>query len=176
MNVILGLVVFLLFVFTAACQQSVINSSNSNANRTSVSANTNSSDPSTLGDSSATTIAAGSPSEAYVAAYNARKNKDMVALRALLSKDILEFFAVVGQEEKKSVDDLLQELVDRPQANVAKSKNERIDGDKATLEYLDVDGQWRPMDFIKEDGVWKLTIAGDPQADAPPNTKSNTNK
>ena len=122
--------------------------------------------------SSPVNVAADSPTAAYVAAYNARKNKDIGALRSLLSRDIIEFFEIVAEEEKKSVDEMLRELADRPQADSPETRNEKIDGDKATIEYLDEKGIWQVMDLVKEDGKWKLTLAlSEPESDAPPANK-----
>ena len=118
----------------------------------------------------------GTPTDAYKAAYTARKNKDIDGLKKVLSKDILEFFTMMGDADdknKKSLDDMLRELCDRPQAATAEARNEKIDGDKATIEYLDETGGWGSMDFVKEDGVWKLTIdkADKPSSDDKPRSK-----
>ena len=97
----------------------------------------------------------------HKAAHAARKNKDINALKKIMSKDVLEFLTMIGgadEKKKKSLDDMLRELCDQPQAASAEARNEKIDGDKATIEYLDEEGQWRSMDFVKEDGAWKLTI------------------
>ncbi|CAN5405895.1 hypothetical protein BH20ACI2_BH20ACI2_09370 [soil metagenome] len=50
------------------------------------------------------------------------------------------------------------ELCEKPQAPTAEVRNEKITGDRATIEYLDEYGNWSPMEFVKEDGVWTLTI------------------
>lgn len=148
----------------AACQQA------SNSNSVNNSAAVNSSSANTANTTAQPAqVDAGSPTAAYHAAYTARKNKDIPTLKSFLSKDILEFFEMVGKEEKKSVDDMLKELAERPQAATAETQNEKINGDKATIEYLDENGRWSPMDFVKEDGIWKLTLAkGDADASEPP--------
>jgi hypothetical protein len=106
------------------------------------------------------TSTAGTPTAAYMAAYTARKNADLPALKKLFSKDLLEFFAEVGGmgEKQQTLDELLIELCEKPQAPTAEARNERITGDKASIEYLDEYGNWSPMEFVKEDGIWKLTI------------------
>jgi|CXWL01.1.fsa_nt_gi hypothetical protein len=109
-------------------------------------------------DTSTNSIA--TPTDAYKAAYAARKNKDVPALKKLMSKDIIEFFTELGGmgDKKQTLDELLFELCEKPQAPTAEARNEKIDGDTATIEYLDEKGGWSTMDFIKEDGGWKLTI------------------
>ena len=106
------------------------------------------------------------PPDAYIAAYNARQKKDLEALKKVMSKDALEFFTMMG--DGKSPDDGLKKLMERPQAATAETRNEKINGDKATLEYLDEKGNWGAMDFVKEGGDWKLTIPkGDTQKKKP---------
>lgn len=106
----------------------------------------------------ATDGALATPTEAYKFAYAARKNKDVAGLKKVLSKDMAEFLAMMGEDDKKSVDDMLRDLCKKPQGPSDETRNEKIDGDKATLEYLDETGKWHSMDLIKEDGGWKLTI------------------
>lgn len=131
----------------------------------------------TVPTSATSTIA--TPTDAYKAAYAARKSKDVPALKKLMSKDIMEFFTEIGGlgEGKQTVDEILMELCEKPQAPTAETRNEKIDGDKATLEYLDEKGGWSTMDFLKEDGVWKLTIAlpekGDVEIESNPKGKSS---
>ncbi len=84
-----------------------------------------------------------------------------------MSKDIMEFFTEISGlgEKKQTIDELLMELCEKPQAPTAEARNERIDGDHATIEYLDEKGDWSTMDFVKEGGGWKLTI---PKMDGAP--------
>jgi hypothetical protein len=96
------------------------------------------------------------PSDAYKAAYNARQKKDLEGLKKVMSKDALEFFTMMG--DGKTPDEGLKQLIERPQAATAETRNEKISGDKATLEYLSEKGTWGPMDFVKEGADWKLTI------------------
>jgi hypothetical protein len=98
------------------------------------------------------------PTDAYKSAYAARQKKDIEGLKKVLSKDALEFFTMMGKEDGKTLDDGLKELVETPQAATAETRNEKITGDKATLEYLNEKGSWLPMDFVKEGKDWKLTI------------------
>ena len=104
------------------------------------------------------------PTEAYKTAYELRKKKDIAGLKKIMSKDILEFLAMVGEEEKKSLDELIKEMVEKPQANKAEVRNEKIKGNRAELEYLTETGEWKTMDFEKVDGKWLLTF---PKADDP---------
>jgi hypothetical protein len=105
-----------------------------------------------------------SPTEAYKAAYTARQNKDVEGLKRVLSKDVLDFLLEMGKTEKKTVDDELKDLCEQPQAPKAEVRGEKINGDRATLEYLGEGGKWSPMDFVKEGNDWKMTIPSSPEA------------
>jgi predicted lipid-binding transport protein (Tim44 family) len=98
------------------------------------------------------------PTEAYKTAYAARQKKDAAGLKRTLSKDILDFFETMAEAENKKLEDELQQLADKPQGTTDETRNEKIDGDTATLEYVDEKGKWKTMDFVKEGGDWKLTI------------------
>lgn len=159
-------------VVSGACTKA--DNKNSTTNSQSNTATTNSSANTSTPTQNAST--AGSPTDAYKAAYNARKNKDIEGLKKLLSKDIIEFLTMMGeadQKDKKTLDVMLKELCERPQAPSPDARNEKINGDKATIEYIDESGTWQTMDFVKEDGAWKLTID---KPDAPPTENPSANK
>ncbi len=158
---------------TLACQKPAANNANDSkaATNTNQAANSATPPPAVLSPP-----ASDSPTSAYKAAYTARKNKDIEGLKKLMSKDVLEFLTMVGdadEKKKMSLDDQLKELCDKPQAATAEARNEKIDGDYATIEYLDEKGGWKPMEFIKEDGVWKLAFG--PKKPGSPD-KANDNK
>ena len=95
-----------------------------------------------------------------------------------MSKDVLEFLTMVAEADEKkkaTLDDQLKELCDKPQAATAEARNEKIDGDYATIEYLDEKGGWKPMEFTKEDGVWKIAF-GAPKKDSPDKGKNDNNQ
>ncbi|MEO5858180.1 MAG: hypothetical protein ABIR33_04440 [Pyrinomonadaceae bacterium] len=110
-------------------------------------------DPSTVG--SLTT-----PIEAYKTAYDLRKKKDVAGLKAMMSSDIKEFLTMMGEEDKpkKSLDDMIKEMCDKPQADRADTRNEKIKGDTATVEYLTEKGDWKTMDFERVGGKWFLSF------------------
>ncbi|HKO97651.1 MAG TPA: hypothetical protein VJU86_11700 [Pyrinomonadaceae bacterium] len=98
------------------------------------------------------------PTETYKTGYAARQNKDIATLKRVFSKDAIEFLTEVSKEEKKTLDDQLKELADRPQAATAETRNEKITGNRASLEYLDEKGKWSQMDFAKEGNDWKIDL------------------
>jgi hypothetical protein len=152
-----------------ACQTRTETASNV-TNQTTVSVATNSNQPTTTAETKpipppaeqtesdqTSTGSLATPTEAYKTAYAVRQKKDVAGMKRVLSKKMLGFFTEMGEAEHKSLDDELKELMDAPQAATAEARNEKINGDTATLEYLDAKGEWKTMDFVKEGGGWKLT-------------------
>jgi len=105
----------------------------------------------------------GTPTQVYKLAYKYRKEKNIEGLKSIFSKDVLDFLTDMGKSEKKSLDDQVREMTNEPQWSNDESRNEKITGDHATLEYRDTDGDWKTMDFVKEGGKWKLSL---PEADS----------
>lgn len=154
-------------VMAAACPSNPVNNSPANGN-----SNVNSATPKPAETATATPGAEVSgepgslatPTEAYKTAFALRQKKDVQGLKKVLSKEILEFFAEIGKLEKKSQDEMIKELVEKPQSGAPETRNEKITGDRAILEFKDDKGEWQEMDFVKEDGGWKLTL---PKAEDP---------
>ena len=106
----------------------------------------------------ATGTSLATPTDAYKFGYAARQKKDLNALKRVLSKDAQEFLIEIGKEEKKTLDDELRTLAERPQAPTAETRNEKINGNRAALEYLNEDGKWVSMEFVKEGNDWKIGL------------------
>ncbi|HKP68329.1 MAG TPA: hypothetical protein VJV05_03530 [Pyrinomonadaceae bacterium] len=146
---------------TAQSNSSTTNA-NSNSNKAAVNANANANAATnTAAAADVATAPAGSlatPTEAYKTAYALREKKDVEGLKKIMTKDVIEFLTMMAEGEKKSLDDLVKDIFVKPQAPEAKTRNEKITGDHATVEYLDDKGEWKVMDFEKEDGVWKMSL------------------
>jgi predicted lipid-binding transport protein (Tim44 family) len=168
----------------AACQKSEVANVASNAPANTAAANTANTSNAAANTAAATTGTAdlSTPAAAYKTAYTARKNNDLATLKRVLSKDVLQFLTDIGDtgdKDKKTLDEMLNDLCKEPQAPTADVRNEKISGDKATLEYLDETGSWHSMDLVKENGDWKITIGdGDkpPMDDTNSSSKSNDKK
>ena len=156
----------------AGCQKT--DSNNSAANKTNKSVTSNNSAANTTATSVANTDSGSvgslaTPTDAYKTAYDCRKRKDVECLKKVMSKDILDFLKMMGEDDKKSIDDMLKELCERPQAATAESRNEKITGETATLEYLAEDGKWQTMDFEKVGNDWQMGAPKGPvKTDGPP--------
>lgn len=150
-----------MLVCAYACQPKTETNSNAvNRNTNQAPQNTPSSQPEVKAEATTSTTASSlsTPTDTYKTGYNARKNKDIETLKSVLSKDAIDFLTEVGKDEKKTLDDQLKDLAAKPQAATADTRNEKINGNRASLEYLDEDGKWKTMDFIKEGNDWKIDI------------------
>jgi hypothetical protein len=98
------------------------------------------------------------PTDAYKTAYELRKKKDIEGLKKIMSKDIIEFLTMMGEADKKTLDDMLKEMVEKPQADKVEVRNEKVDGDSATIEYLTETGGWKTMDFERVGSDWMLSF------------------
>jgi len=102
---------------------------------------------------------ASTPTEAFKSFYEAAKAKDAATIKRLLAKDALSKMEERAKQDKKSLDDF---IVTQTQSGIPPSlpdtRNEKIDGDHATLEFKGPggDSDWRTIPFIKEDGEWKI--------------------
>ena len=145
------------FIFAGlGCTPAVnINSSNTNANSKAATptANINTAPVAeTNSDSTAPVGSLATPSDAYRTAYDLRKRKDVQGLKKIMSPDIKEFLTMMGEEEKKSLVDMIKDMCDKPQSDKAEVRNEMIKGDMAAVEYLTETGAWKTMDFEKIGG------------------------
>lgn len=107
-----------------------------------------------------------SPSATLKAYFEALQKKDAAGLKKTLSKGTLEMFEqfAKAQNPPKSLDEALQtglaSSTTAPDANkVPETRNEKIEGEKATLEVKnDKTGAWETVPFVKEDGAWKIAF------------------
>jgi hypothetical protein len=103
-----------------------------------------------------------SPTATFKAFYEAQKNKDAAGLKKTLSKSSLEMMEKAAKEQKKTFDEALKEGFNDPafkSQQLPETRNEKIDGDSATLEVQDEQSKkWEKMYFSKEDGQWKIAL------------------
>lgn len=133
------------------------NTNIANTNTNTVMANTNKAEPTPV-DTTASSGSLATPSDAYRTAYAIREKKDVDGMKKIMSKEVIEFLTMMADREKKTLDDQIAEMFNKPQAKTAETRNEKITGDRATIEYLDETGSWDVMDLVKEGAEWKLTL------------------
>jgi hypothetical protein len=78
-------------------------------------------------------------------------------MKLLLSKDTLKMHEQEAKAEGVTLDDVVKRetLLGNGQTTV-EYRNEKIEGDKATVEYKNSYGIWETVPFVKEDGEWKI--------------------
>ena len=103
-----------------------------------------------------------SPTSTLKVFYEAQKKKDVAAMKKTLSKGSLAMIEKGAKEQNKSVDQALTEGLEKPGGSTDKmpeSRNEKIDGNNATLEVQNEETKkWDKVYFVKEDGDWKLAL------------------
>jgi hypothetical protein len=154
---------FAAIAFTACNKAATNNSSttsNSNSNTNSNSAaNTPAPTKSSTGDYS-------TPTAAFRSFYEATKANNVEGIKRSVSKKTLEIMTKDATKENKTLDDMIRDTVKGAPSTFPETRNEKIDGDKAKLEFKDDKmDKWQPMSFVKENGEWKLAVVDEP-ADA----------
>ncbi|HEY0321611.1 MAG TPA: hypothetical protein VGC66_11680 [Pyrinomonadaceae bacterium] len=106
-----------------------------------------------------------SPTATLKAYFEAMQKKDAAGLKKTLSKGTLEMFEqfAKAQSPPKTLDEALQtglsSTTSTDSNKMPETRNEKIDGDKATLEVKnDKTGQWETVPFVKEEGSWKIAF------------------
>lgn len=164
-------------IIAAGCQKSANSNAGSDRPNNANSANTSTAAPSNANSETLPTVLSqATPTDAYKMAWYVRDKKDVAGMKKVLSKDVINFLTEIGKEDKKSLDDQIKAIFDHPQAKSAESRNEKINGDTATIEYTDEKGEWKTMDFVKEDGVWKMTLGKTDQLEKKIDESKNTPK
>jgi len=155
-----------ILTWTTACQTNTgtqsgnVNGSVTNTNTTTQTA-TNTNQAQAAKTEAASTTDGGSlatPTDTYKTGYTARQKKDIAGLKRVFSKEALEFLTEVGKAEQKTLEDELMALAEKPQAPTAETRNEKINGNRAALEYINERGTWSPMEFTLEGNDWKIDL------------------
>jgi flagellar hook-associated protein FlgK len=106
--------------------------------------------------------AGSTPTSSFQALFEAGKKKDKDAMKKYLSKGTLEMFEGFAKAQNKSLDEMMTTGLNESASESAKmpeTRNEKINGDEATLEAKDEKtGKWQTIPFVKEDGIWKLAL------------------
>ena len=100
------------------------------------------------------------PTATFKAFFEASKKKDAAGMKKTLSKGTLDMFDKLAKEQNKSTDDMLKEVdKDDKSEKMPETRNEKINGDTATLEVKnDKTGKWDTLPFVKENGEWKIAL------------------
>jgi hypothetical protein len=129
------------------------NGGNTNSNSTTKEAKPSPTPAQAAGDMS-------TPTATFKAFYEAARDRNSEAIKKTLSKGTIEFLETGAKAQNKTFEDAIK-TIDAP-PTLPETRNEKIVGDKATLEAKDDkrDG-WETMRFVKEDGQWKVDLTSE---------------
>ena len=103
-----------------------------------------------------------SPTATFKTFFEAQKKKDIAAMKKTLSKSSLQMMEKEAKAQDKTIDQAITEGFNSPGGKSEKmpeTRNEKIDGDNATLEVNDEETKkWETLYFVKEDGDWKIAL------------------
>lgn len=103
-----------------------------------------------------------SPSAVTKRFVEAMRQKDVQTFKSLLSKKSITTIEKDAKEVGISTDEMLaktleQDLVPAGTSSL-ETRNEKISGDTATVEFKKGDGKWSQNELVREDGNWKVTL------------------
>ncbi len=97
------------------------------------------------------------PLETLQVYAEAFKKKDYTTMKLLLSAATIKMHQQSAKEQGITLDDIVErETLFLPDQKTAEFRNQKVDGDKATLEMKDAGGIWNTVNFVREEGIWKL--------------------
>lgn len=110
------------------------------------------------------TVEKTSPTETLKTFVKASREKDVEAVKKTLSKGSLESFEKSASRYGITLDELLKKNESSLFNENPATRNERVEGDTATLEVENNIGGYDTIPFVKEDGVWKIAFDKNPPA------------
>lgn len=102
-----------------------------------------------------------SPLETFKTYLKALKQKDITTMKLLLSAESLQMVEREAKSQGLTVDDVVKrETLFSENQKTVEFRNEKIDGQKATIEVKNQFGIWETVPFVFEDGQWKIDKKG----------------
>lgn len=101
------------------------------------------------------------PLETLRAYTQAIKRKDTTEMKILLSAASIKMAEQEARAQNRTLDDVVKNetLFNQTQTSL-KFRNEKIEGERATIEVENSFGVWDTVPFVKEEGAWKLDKQG----------------
>jgi hypothetical protein len=97
------------------------------------------------------------PKETFMTYIKALKAKDYTTMKLLLSDATIKMHEKEAKAQGVTVDDIVKrETLLSEKQTAVEYKNEKISGDKASLQVKNSYGSWETVPFAREDGVWKI--------------------
>ena len=97
------------------------------------------------------------PLETLKAYTKAIQKKDTTTMKLLLSDASIKMAEQEAKAQNRTLDDVVKnETLFNESQKSLKFRNEKIDGDRATIEVENSFNSWDTVPFVKEEGVWKI--------------------
>lgn len=101
------------------------------------------------------------PTDTFKAYITAVKNKDTTRMKLKLSSDSIKMHEQEAKAQNVTLDDIVKrETLFTEGQKVVEFRNEKIEGEKATLEVKNSFGTWETIPFVLEGGQWKIDKKG----------------
>jgi len=102
-----------------------------------------------------------SPLESFKAYVNAVKQKDTTRMKLLLSSESIRMHEQEAKSQNLTLDDIVRrETLFTEGQKTVEFRNQKIEGDKATLEVKNSFGSWETVPFVREGDEWKIDKKG----------------
>jgi hypothetical protein len=101
------------------------------------------------------------PVETFITYNKAFKQKDYSTMKLLLSDATIKMHEQEAKAQGVAVEEIVKRetLIGETQREV-QYRDEKIDGERATLQFKNQYGTWETLPFVREDGVWKIDKQG----------------
>ncbi len=97
-----------------------------------------------------------SPTEVLIGFAQASNAHNAANFKKYITRKSLEFFKADAAKQGMTVDELIEKPSQMPTVETPKFRNEKINGDTATVEAENMNGSFDEYPLVKEDGVWKV--------------------
>lgn len=102
-----------------------------------------------------------SPLKTLQTYQKALKAKDTTTMKMLLTADTIKMLEQEARSQGLTVDDVVKrETLFSESQRTVEFRNQKIEGNKATLEVKNSFGQWDTVPFLFEDDQWKIDKKG----------------
>ena len=101
------------------------------------------------------------PIEAFKAYITAIKEKNTTKMKLLLSSESIKMHEQEAKAQNVTLDDIVKrETLFSEGQKVVEFRNEKIEGEQATLEVKNSFGSWETVPFVREENEWKIDKKG----------------
>ena len=101
------------------------------------------------------------PVESFKAYITAVKHKDTTEMKRHLSSESIKMHEQEAKSQNVTLDDIVRrETLFSENQSTLYFRNEKIEGDKATLEVKNSFGSWETVPFVREEDEWKIDKKG----------------